>query len=747
METEKLTCKIGGMMCAACAANVERALNKTHGVLDAQVNIATERATIDYNPNEVSKEQLAQAVKAAGYEMIDRAKAAELERISKEKETADKKRRMIISVVFGALLLYTAMAPMVPLLDRLYPSFLLPDNNPLLFAVTQIILLIPILIAGFGFYTRGYAALFRLAPNMDSLVAVSTTAALGYSLYSTVLIALGDMHAAHRLYFESAGVIIALILLGKFLESRSRGKTGEAIRALMSLAPKTATVLRDGEPVTIDASDVKLGDSVLIRPGESLPVDGTVVSGQTSIDESMLTGESLPVEKLPGDRVYGATINQTGSIVYTAERIGEDTALARIVQMVEDAAGSKAPIAHLADVISGWFTPGVMSIALLAAVIWFFVKWDFAFSMQVFISVLVIACPCALGLATPTAIIVGTGKGAANGVLFKNAAALQQTHHIKTVLFDKTGTITEGAPTVSDFLPVSMPEDTVLTLAASLEQASEHPLAQAVVSFAQNRGVPLKEVTQFQAVVGNGIEGMIDGVFVKIGTPSYLQIPMPAQAQTFAQQGKTPILVSADGALCGILAVTDPIKPTSVRAIRALHNMGIRTVMLTGDNEKTARAIADQAGIDLVHAQMLPDTKAATIKQYQTDRHHLVCMVGDGINDAPALTTADVGIAVGSGTDVAIESADIVLVKNDLRDVVTAIRLSHMTMRNIKQNLFWAFGYNVLGIPIAAGVLYPVFSMLLNPMIAAAAMSLSSVSVVTNALRLNYMKLKKDDLN
>ena len=743
---EKLTCKIGGMMCAACAANVERALNKTHGVLEAQVNIATERATIDYDPNEVSKEQLAQAVKAAGYEMIDRAKAAELERISKEKEIRRKKRQMIVAVVFGALLLYTAMAPMIPLLDRLFPPFLLPDNNPLLFAAVQIVLLIPILIAGFGFYTRGFSALLRLAPNMDSLVAVSTTAALGYSLYSTVLIILGDPHAVHRLYFESAGVIIALILLGKFLESRSRGKTGEAIRALMSLAPKTATVLRNGEAVTIDASDVKLGDSVLIRPGESLPVDGTVISGQTSIDESMLTGESLPVEKLSGDRVYGATVNQTGSIVYTAERVGEDTALARIVQMVEDAAGSKAPIAHLADVISGWFTPAVMLIALIASIIWFFVKGDFAFSMQVFISVLVIACPCALGLATPTAIIVGTGKGAANGVLFKNASALQQAHHIKTILFDKTGTITEGAPTVSDFLAFSLPENTVLTLAASLEQASEHPLAQAVVTYAQNRGIALKEVTQFQAVAGNGIEGIIDGMFVKIGTPSYLDLPMPEQAQVFASQGKTPILISADGTLCGILAVTDPIKPTSILAIRALHHMGIRTVMLTGDNEKTARAIADQAGIDVVHAQMLPDTKAATIKQYQTDSRHLVCMVGDGINDAPALTTADVGIAVGSGTDVAIESADIVLVKNDLRDVVTAIRLSHMTMRNIKQNLFWAFGYNVLGIPIAAGVLYPVFNMLLSPMIAAAAMSLSSVSVVTNALRLNYMKIKKDDL-
>lgn len=743
---EKLTCKIGGMMCAACAANVERALNKTEGVAQAQVNIATERATIEFDPAKVTKDQLAQAVKAAGYEMIDRAKAAELERIGKQKEIAMQKRRMIISVIFGALLLYVAMAPMVPLLDRLYPPFLLPENHPLLFAVVQIVLLIPILICGFGFYTRGFSALFRLAPNMDSLVAVSTTAALCYSLYSTVLIILGDAHAAHRLYFESAGVIIALILLGKFLEARSRGKTGEAIRALMSLAPKTATVLRDGKPVTIDAADVKLGDSVLIRPGESLPVDGTVVSGQTSIDESMLTGESLPVEKLPGDRVYGATVNQTGSIVYTAERIGEDTALARIVQMVEDAAGSKAPIAHMADVIAGWFTPVVMSIAVIAALIWFFIQWDFAFSMQVFISVLVIACPCALGLATPTAIIVGTGKGAANGVLFKNAAALQQTHHIKTVLFDKTGTITEGAPTVSDFIALSLPEETVLMLAASLEQASEHPLAQAVVSYADTRGIHPQEVSEFKAVAGNGIEGIVNGMFVKIGTPAYLSISMPTQAQTLPEQGKTPVLISADGILCGIFAVTDPIKSTSITAIHALHNMGIRTVMLTGDNEKTARAIADQAGIDIVHAQMLPDTKAAVIKQYQSDQRHLVCMVGDGINDAPALTTADVGIAVGSGTDVAIESADIVLVKNDLRDVVTAIRLSHMTMRNIKQNLFWAFGYNVLGIPIAAGVLYPVFGMLLNPMIAAAAMSLSSVSVVSNALRLNYMKIKKDDL-
>lgn len=582
--------------------------------------------------------------------------------------------------------------------------------------------------------------MFRLSPNMDSLVAVSTSAAFLYSLWSTIrILFFSEAHLAHHgLYFESVAVIIALILLGKFLESRSKGKTGEAIRALMSLAPKTARIVRNGEEMEIPAEEVLRGDRVVIRPGERMPVDGVVAEGGTAVDESMLTGESMPVEKAPGDPIYAATINKNGSIVYIAQRVGEDTALSQIVRMVEEAAGSKAPIAHLADKISGIFTPAVMCIALAAAVIWYLVKGDLEFSLSIFISVLVIACPCALGLATPTAIIVGTGKGAQLGVLFKNAAVLQATHEVHTVIFDKTGTITQGQPALRDVIPMGMEREELLRLAASLEKSSEHPLGQAIVAGAEAEGLTLLPAEKFLSVTGSGVEAEIDGKQLKIGSPAYVLEgkPVPAELTPLAKAGKTPMLFSADGELKGILAVADPIKETSREAIARLKQMGIETVMLTGDNQQTADAVAKEAGIDKVRAGVLPGGKVEVVNHYKRTSH-LTAMVGDGINDAPALTAADVGIAVGSGADVAIESAGVVLVKNNLNDVVTAIRLSKAVIRNIKQNLFWAFCYNTLGIPVAAGLLYAFGGPLLNPMLAAAAMSLSSVCVVTNALRLN----------
>ena len=734
---EKIDLKIGGMTCAACARNVQKAIEKLDGISSADVNIATEHASVEYDPEKVTKTQISQSVKSAGYYVVDRAVSLEMERIGKQKQIRIQKRKMITAVCFAIPLFYIAMGSMLSFVP--YPAVLHPDNNPVLFAVLQVILVLPIMGVGYQFYTHGFMSLFRLSPNMDSLVAVSTGAAFCYSIYSTIQIIMGDMHAAHRLYFESVGVIIALILLGKYMEMRSKGRTGEAIRSLMSLAPKTAVVERNGKEITIDVDDVLKGDTVLVKPGQSLPVDGTVLSGATSIDESMLTGESLPIEKREGDKVYAATLNKNGTIAYRAERVGEETTLSQIVRMVEEAAGSKAPIAHLADVISGWFTPAVMAIALAAAVIWFLVQRDAAFSLSIFISVLVIACPCALGLATPTAIIVGTGKGAQLGVLFKNAAALQATQQVKTVIFDKTGTITRGRPEVSDILPMGMEERELIQLAASLEKYSEHPLGEAIVVYAGEQKIELLPADQFHSVTGSGVEAEIAGKRVKIGNASYIGSELPEEAHRLADAGKTPMLVSVEEKLAGIIAVADQIKDTSREAIEDLHHLGLETVMLTGDNEKTAKAIAAAAGIDQVMAGVLPDGKVEAVEQYKKPRH-LVAMVGDGINDAPALTAADVGIAVGSGTDVAIESADVILVKNDLKDVVTALRLSRAVMRNIKENLFWAFIYNVLGIPVAAGLLYAFGGPLLNPMIAAAAMSLSSVCVVGNALRINRFK-------
>lgn len=743
--SEKIVLKIGGMTCAACAVNVQKAISRVEGVETAEVNIATEKAAVVVDLDKVGKSEIVAAVKNAGYFVVDKAKSLEMEQIGREKEIKLQRRKLIVALIFGALLLYIAMAPMITFIKLPILPFLNPDTNPLTFGIVQLILVLPVMAAGYKFYTSGFGNLFRLHPNMDSLVAVSTTAAFAYSVVGVVQLAMGDNHAAHRLYFESVGVIIALILLGKFLEARSKGKTGEAIRSLMSLAPTTATVIKDGVPVEINADDVRVGDVILVKPGQSMPVDGIVLSGSTVVDESMLTGESIPVNKAVGDRVFSATINKNGSITYQAEKVGEDTTLSKIIRLVEEAAGSKAPIAHMADVISGWFTPVVMAIALVSAIIWFFVKGDISFAVTIFVSVLVIACPCALGLATPTAIIVGTGKGASMGVLFKNATALQSAHKLRAVAFDKTGTITLGKPQLTDIVTFGTDEKEVLGFAAALEYASEHPLAEAVIAKAEEEKLTIKPVEDFASITGMGVSGTVDGKRIMIGNEKLItngDRTILDVVDSLANQGKTPMLISVDDKLSGVIAVADVIKETSREAVSELHKMGITTIMLTGDNKRTAEAIAKSAGIDKVKAEVMPDGKVEAIEALKKE-NGLVAMVGDGINDAPALTAADVGIAVGSGTDIAIESADIILVKNDLNDVVAALKLSNATMRNIKQNLFWAFFYNILGIPFAAGLFYAFGGPLLNPMLAAAAMSLSSVSVVGNALRLNRFKISK----
>ena len=618
--------------------------------------------------------------------------------------------------------------------------------NPLNFALIQVVLTLPVMIMGYKFYHIGIKNLFKLSPNMDSLIAISTLAAFIYGLFGIYKINSGDTEYAMHLYFESAAVILTLITLGKYLEAISKGKTSQAIKALMGLAPKTAVVVRNNNEMTIPAEEVVVGDIVVVKPGEKLPVDGSVIEGSTAIDESMLTGESIPVEKSVGSNVIGASINKTGFIKYKATKVGKDTALAQIVKLVEDAQGSKAPIAKLADVISAYFVPTVIMLAIISAIGWLIAGETPVFALTIFIAVLVIACPCALGLATPTAIMVGTGKGAESGVLIKGGEALEITHQIKTIVFDKTGTITEGKPVVTDILTNGILEDEILALAASAEKGSEHPLGEAIVRGAEEKNLEFKELEEFKAVPGHGIEVKIDGKIILIGNQKLISennidlSVFAKESDRLAIEGKTPMYVAVDQILRGIIAVADTVKPSSKKAIEALHEMGIKVAMITGDNKKTAEAIAKQVGIDIVLAEVLPEDKANEVKKLQ-DENQKVAMVGDGINDAPALAQADIGIAIGSGTDVAIESADIVLMKSDLMDVITAIKLSSATIKNIKQNLFWAFGYNVLGIPVAMGLLHIFGGPLLNPMIAAAAMSLSSVSVLTNALRLRQFTI------
>lgn len=744
----EVTIPIGGMTCASCSARVEKVLGKLEGITSATVNLATEKATVHYDTQQIKLSTIRQAIEKAGYQAleIEKKTAIDEDKLRKEKEIRTLKSKLIVSATFGIPLLYLAMGAMIWWLRLPIPSFLEPMQYPLTYAIVQIILVIPIIIAGHRFYSVGFKAIIQRSPNMDSLIAMGTSAAILYSLYSVYQISIGNFGAVEDLYFETAGVIITLILLGKYLEAVSKGKTSEAIKKLMGLAPKTAVVIRDGVEIETPIDEVEIDDVILVKPGGKIPVDGIVIEGNTAIDESMLTGESMPIDKKSGDAVYAASINKNGVIKFRATKIGGDTALAQIIKLVEDAQGSKAPIAQLADIVSSYFVPIVFVIAVLAFAGWYFTGHTFVFAMTIFISILVIACPCALGLATPTAIMVGTGKGAEYGILIKGGEALETTHLIDTIVFDKTGTITEGKPEVTDIVTANgIERDWLLQIAASAEKGSEHPLGEAIVRGAQKENMETLKIDTFKAIPGYGIEVEVDGSRLLLGNRKMMDensislITLEEESDRLAEEGKTPMYIAMDGTLSGIIAVADVVKASSKAAIAKLHEMGIEVAMITGDNKKTAEAIAKQVGIDRVLAEVLPQDKSNEVKKLQVEGRK-VAMVGDGINDAPALAQADIGIAIGSGTDIAMESADIVLMRSDLMDVPTAIKLSKSTIRNIKQNLVWAFGYNVAGIPIAAGLLYLFGGPLLNPIFAAAAMSLSSVSVLTNALRLKGFK-------
>lgn len=760
----KMTLRIGGMHCAACSRAVERALKKTEGVESAAVNIATEKAVLVFDDKKLKYKDIVNAIVKAGYQVVGKEEDI-LEK--KAKEIKEQKIRLIISAIFSIPLFYISMSPMIKFVKLPLPEILSHHSNPQIFSIVALILCIPVMVSGYKFYTLGFPALFRGAPNMDSLVAIGTTASFVYSVYSSVLSFIGLNPHGDNLYYESAAVIITLVQFGKYLEARSKGKTGEAIKKLMGLQPKTARIIENGEEKEIKIEDLKVGNILIVRPGEKIPVDGEIIEGYSSVDESMLTGESIPIEKNIGDKVVGASINKTGTFKFKATKVGDDTALAQIIKLVEDAQGSKAPISHIADVVSSYFVPAVISIALISGIAWFIAVHNFVFSLTVFVSVLVIACPCALGLATPTAIMVGTGKGAELGILFKNAEALELSQKINAIMFDKTGTLTEGKPYLTDIISNDKSDkERLLLLTASAENGSEHPLAEAIVREAKEKNIKPLPIENFKALSGFGIDAIIDKKRILIGNKKLMEkenISVESffnETEKLSKEGKTPMYVAEDGKLLGIIACADKLKKDSVYTINRLHKLNIKTVMITGDNKNTAEAIANETGIDIVLSEVLPEEKSNEVKKLQ-DKNYIVAMVGDGINDAPALTQANVGIAIGSGTDVAIESADIVLVKSKTEDVVTAIELSKATMRDIKQNLFWAFCYNVLGIPVAAGLLH-IFreslidsaignflvaimgeDLLLNPIFAALAMSLSSVCVVTNALRLNFFKASK----
>jgi len=727
---------------------IEKALSKLEGVAKSSVNLATERATVEYCPQQIKLASIRQAINKLGYKALETEKKIIIDedKIRREKAIKTLWRKFIVSASFAVPLLYLSMGSMIWWLHFPIPAIVHPMHYPLNYALVQILLTIPIIISGYRFYTVGFKAIIQRSPNMESLIATGTSAAIIYSLYSTFRIINGNFAAVENLYFESAGVIITLILLGKSLEAVSKSKTSEAIKKLIGLAPKTAFVLQNGNEIEIPIDEVEISDIILVKPGGKIPVDGEVIEGHTAIDESMLTGESMPVDKKAGDKVFAASINTNGVIKFRATKVGGDTALAQIIKLIEDAQGSKAPIAQMADIVSGYFVPVVAAIAVLAFLAWLISGQTIVFSLTIFISVLVIACPCALGLATPTAIMVGTGKGAECGVLIKSGEALETAHKINTIVFDKTGTITQGKPEITDIITAGdITQDRLLEIAASGEKGSEHPLGEAIVRGAQNKNLELKRVYDFRAIPGRGIEAVIDGEDTIIGNRKLMDEngisldELENESDILANKGKTPMYIAIAGKLSGIIAVADVVKESSARAIMKLQSMGIKVTMITGDNMKTAQAIANQVGIDSVLAEVLPQDKSNEVKKLQAEGKK-VAMVGDGINDAPALVQADIGIAIGSGTDVAMESADIVLMKSDLMGVPTAIQLSKSTIRNIKQNLFWAFGYNVAGIPLAAGILYLFGGPLLNPIFAAAAMSLSSVSVISNALRLKRFK-------
>ncbi len=740
---------ITGMTCSACSARVERVVRKLPGMGDVNVNLLANRMQVAYDPNAVGPADIIAAVERAGFG-IRRRQAKETGEKTKglaDGEAAHMRLRLILSLVFSVPLIYLAMGHMFGLP---VPGVLV--DNPLVFAFTQFLLVIPIVFVNFKFFSVGGKTLAALAPNMDSLIALGSGAAIVYSVAAVYGIALAmgrnDAAAAHdlamNLYFESAAMILTLITLGKFFEARAKGRTSDAIAKLVNLAPKTATVERDSREFAIPLEEVRVGDIVIVKAGETVPVDGSVMEGNLHVDESALTGESMPVEKQAGDQVIGATINRAGFAKVWALKVGEDTALAQIIRLVDEASSSKAPIAKLADKVSSVFVPAVIAIALATGLIWLLLGNGLSFALSTAIAVLVISCPCALGLATPTAIMVGTGRGAASGILIKSAEAFEIASAVKTVVLDKTGTITEGKPVVTDVLAESEAE-TFLSLAASIEKKSEHPLGAAIVAKAQEESVKLVEVADFKQIAGEGVAGSIDGVVHYAGNRKLMERAGVADEHAFArggelaEQGKTPLYFAAGSRFLGIIAVADVVKSGSAAAVRDLAAMGIEPVMITGDNAKTAAAIMKQVGVSRMLAEVFPQDKEQEIRKLQ-EAGKKVAMVGDGINDAPALARADVGIAIGAGTDIAIESADIVLMKSDLQDVPRAIRLSRAVLKTIKENLFWAFFYNVIGIPVAAGVFYHSWGWKLNPMFAAAAMSLSSIFVVSNALRLRFFK-------
>ena len=743
---------IDGISCQVCVNKIEKKVSKLNGVKSVAVNLANSRGKIVYDSDVIKLSEILEVMQKMGYTGTRHEESSENQ---KDKEKEDHLKREFlefkIAIVFSAIVFYIAMGTMIGLP---VPSIISPDANPLNFAIVQFILALPVVYIGRRFYIVGFKQLFMKSPSMDSLIATGTGSALLYSIYGTFKIAEGNHHYVHSLYYESAVVILALILLGKYLEGVSKGKTSEAIKKLMSLKSKKANLIRNGEIVQVDIEEVEKGEVLLVKPGESIPVDGKVIDGNSTVDESMLTGESIPIDKAAGDVVYGASINKNGSLKIEATAVGKDTVISKIIKLVENAQGSKAPIAKIADKVSSYFVPIVMLIATAAGIIWYYLgsrgiveinNTPSIFALTIFISVMVIACPCSLGLATPTAIMVGTGKGAELGILIKSGEALEKAHKVNTVVFDKTGTLTEGKPKVTDILTLDgYKENDILQIAGALELHSEHPLGEAIVEEAKNRELVFPQVNDFISITGQGVYGKIEESEVLIGNiklmkAKNIEITMKKELDELASQGKTPMYMAIDGKFLGIIAVADVMKEEAVDTIKELKERGYKIGMITGDNKITAEAIGKQVGIDMIFAEVTPEDKYLKVKELQEEGYN-VAMVGDGINDSPALVQADVGIAIGGGTDIAMESADIVLMKRNLKDVLTAMDLSNATIKNIKQNLFWAFIYNTLGIPIAAGLLYPFTGHLLNPMIAGGAMAMSSVSVVTNALRLKNFK-------
>ena len=735
---------VTGMSCASCANAVEKALNKNNDI-NASVNFATEKLNIEYDEKKYNFDKIREIVESAGYGLVEDMIEDKKMELYQEK-IKSLKNRLILAIIFVVPLLYISMGHM---LGAVLPEFLNPKVNPLNFALAQFVLTLPIIYAGRDFFSHGFKNLVRKSPTMDSLIAIGATAAVLYGIYATFRIVTVDPEAHMDLYYETAGTIITLILFGKLLEAKTKGQTSSAIKKLIGLQPKKAKIIENGAEKEVLIENLKVGDIVIVKPGEKIAVDGRIVEGATSIDESMLTGESLPVSKKIGDKVVGGSINKNGSIRFEATEIGKNTVLSQIIKLVEEAQGSKAPISRMADIVSAYFVPIVIGIAIITGIAWFLSGSGLVTALSFFIAVLVIACPCALGLATPTSIMVGTGKGAENGILIKSGEALERAHKIKTVVFDKTGTITKGKPVLTDLIAYGKyNENELLKIAASVENDSEHPLAEAIVNKAKEKNIEIKPYEKFRAMPGYGIRATFKGKEVQIGNRKLMEnrkINVEISQEDYdilLNEGKTPMYISIDNELAGLVAVADVIKETSKEAIEKLKKMGIKTIMLTGDNEKTAKFIAKQVGIDDVISEVLPYQKSQKVKELQ-EKDEFVAMVGDGINDSPALAQANVGIAIGNGTDVAIESADIVLIRNDLRDVAGAISLSKATITNIKENLFWALFYNVLGIPFAAGIFYAFFNgPKLDPMIAAFAMSFSSVSVLGNALRLKFFKVK-----